>query len=293
MKAGAVVVVSAVVIGSIACGPPARHDVDANGGRADSGNTSGGDAGDGCSAAAKLVYTIDQFSNKLATFDPMTKTFHDLGALACPTTGGATPFSMGVDRNATAYVLYNSGELFRVDTSTLACAKTSWVAQAGLKVFGMGFSTDTSGGTTDSLFVGGGQSQTQSSFTLGRVDVTTMIATALGSEPELPEMTGTGTAQLWGYFPGTTTARVLHIDKTNGTAIKTFSEPTLGGGGGAGYAFAFWGGDFWVFLIRPGDPETRVYQVDGTTGTVKGSSPSGGRTIVGAGVSTCAPVVLQ
>ena len=56
------------------------------------------------------------------------------------------PFSMGVDRSATAWVLYDSGELFRVDTTSLACTVTDVdVAQLGLLNFGMGFSTDTHG----------------------------------------------------------------------------------------------------------------------------------------------------
>ena len=117
------------------------------------GSGSGGD--DGCSAAAKLVYVVDE-SNELSQFDPTTKAFTDLGTLNCPAMFGATPFSMGVDRTATAWVLYDSGELFRVDTTSLACTATSWSSELGLFEFGMGFSTDTAGGSTDTLFVAGG-----------------------------------------------------------------------------------------------------------------------------------------
>jgi hypothetical protein len=281
------------VIALAACGPPSRGGIDGAGGGGGGGG--GGDGGNesGCSAEAKLVYTIDQFTNKLARFDPATKTFTDIGALSCPTMAGATPFSMGVDRMATAYVLYNSGELFRVDTTTLACAKTSWAGSNGLHVFGMGFSTDTPGGTTDTLFVGGGANQMQSTYTLAKIDVGTMTSTVVGNEPQLPEMTGTGSAQLWGFFPAAASSNIIRIDKTNGSAAQTFNETTLGAAADAGYAFAFWGGDFWVFLIRSGEPETKVYQVDGMSGAIKGTTSSGGRTIVGAGVSTCAPVVVQ
>ena len=59
-----------------------------------------------------------------------------------------------------------------------------------------------------------------------------------------------------------------------------------------GYAFAQWGGDYWVFLIKNGEPSTTVYQVDGMTGAIKGTVPTTNRTIVGAGVSTCAPTVI-
>lgn len=283
-----VVLVVAVVI---ACGPPSRNSPDGAGGGGGSGDANGSSSG--CSDAAKAVYVIDQLSNHLSRFDPASKTFTDLGQLHCPTALGASPFSMSVDRTATAWVLYDSGELFKVDIASLACAPTTWTTQQGLKVFGMGFSTDTPGGTTDTLFVGGGADQMQSSYMLAKIDVGTMAATVVGSEPQLPEMTGTGSAELWGFFPAASTSNIIRIDKTNGSAAQTLAEPTLGAAADAGYAFAFWGGDFWVFLIRSGEPETKVYQVDGMSGAVKSTTSSGGRTIVGAGVSTCAPVVVQ
>ncbi|MDB4958912.1 MAG: hypothetical protein JWO36_6481, partial [Myxococcales bacterium] len=57
-------------------------------------------------------------------------------------------------------------------------------------------------------------------------------------------------------------------------------------------AFAFWGGVYWIFLMKDFELSTTVYQVDGTNGTIKSTTPASGRTIVGAGVSTCAPVVI-
>ena len=60
----------------------------------------------------------------------------------------------------------------------------------------------------------------------------------------------------------------------------------------AGYAFAHWGGNYWVFLQRTGEPSSTVYEVDGVSGTIKSTAPAPGRTIVGAGVSTCAPTVI-
>jgi hypothetical protein len=63
-------------------------------------------------------------------------------------------------------------------------------------------------------------------------------------------------------------------------------------GNPSAWAFAFWGGDFWVFLQRDTDPSTSVYHVNGTTGSMTTALSNTSRTIVGAGVSTCAPVVL-
>jgi hypothetical protein len=282
--------IGAVVVVMVACGPPRRADDDGDDDDDDTGSdASTGD--DGCADGTELVYTIDQFGNRLSQFDPATKQFSDLGALSCPTMAGATPFSMSVDRTGAAWVLYNSGELFRVEIAGLACTKTAWSSPSGLKVFGMGFSTDTPGGTTETLYIGGGLTQTQTSFTLAAVDTSTLVATPIGNQPALPEMTGTGNAELWGFFADATDPSVVRFDKATGTIAQRYPQPTLAGTM-TGYAFAHWGGDFWVFLIKNGEPSTTVYQVDGTTGAIEGTTPTSGRTIVGAGVSTCAPVVL-
>jgi len=277
----------------IGCGPAPRDRT--SGDDVDSGSGSGGDGSvdpSNCAQGTDLVYVIDQLNNRLSQFDPMARQFHDLGSLSCPTMLGATPFSMGVDRNAFAWVLYNSGELMHVDIATLACTGTTWASPSGLHVFGMGFSTDQAGGQDEHLYVGGGQMQVQGSYTLAKVDTTTMMATPIGTQSDLPEMTGTGSAQLWGFQTDASTAHVVQFDKTSGAVITTYPEPSLAGTG-TGYAFAAWGGDFWVFLIKNGEPSTTVYQIDGTSGAIKGTTPTTGRTIVGAGVSTCAPTVIQ
>jgi hypothetical protein len=276
----------------IACGPGPRGD-DGDDGDDGNGVDANGDGGGGnCADGTELIYTIDQFSARISTFDPATRQFQDLGSLSCPGTGAATPFSMSVDRQANAWVLYNNGQLFRVQLPALACSATSWVSQAGLTVFGMGFSTDEAGGATETLYVGGGVTQTQTSFTFASLDLASMTATPIGTQPQLPEMTGTGNAELWGFMPDATTARVVKFDKPSGAIVTNYTLPTLAGTN-TGYAFAHWGGDFWVFLIKNAELSTTVYQVDGTTGVIEGTTPTTGRTIVGAGVSTCAPIIVE
>lgn len=282
------------VVAVTACGPSERDG--SGNGTVDSGSGPGeggvpGGNQDNCSDAAKLVYVVDQ-NYKLLQFDPPTKTFTDLGALSCPA-GGATPFSMAVDRNAIAWVLYSSGELFRVDIKNgLGCTKSAWPPGAqGFVQFGMGFSTDTAGGSTDTLYIGGGIGSTQTTSMLARVNLGTFQATPFGSAVGWPELTGTGNAELWGFFPGATSARIVQIDKTNGSSIRNYPMTSLNGDPLA-WAFAFHGGDFWVFLKRGLDAYTTVYQVDSMTGALKGQTPTTGLSIVGAGVSTCAPVIL-
>src|SRR5258706_13630178 len=123
-----------LLLSIVACGPATNR------GNGDDGNGGGhdgvGSGSDGCSDSAKLVYVVDE-NNKLSQFDPTTKTFHDLGTLTCQASFGGTPFSMGVDRTATAFVLYSTGEVFKVDTSSpsLTCTKTSYTPQMGLTQF--------------------------------------------------------------------------------------------------------------------------------------------------------------
>jgi hypothetical protein len=111
----------------------------------------------------------------------------------------------------------------------------------------------------------------------------------VGTVTGWPELTGTGSAELWGFFPDATAPRIAQLNKTNGQAIKTY--PLTIAGMPMAWAVAFWGGDFWVFLRKGTETSTTVYQYGGD-GTMKGSTAAPGRRIVGAGVSTCAPVIL-
>ena len=271
-----------------ACGPASRDMGDDTGG-GDGGNGDGSNA-DNCSDASKLVYVVDE-NNKLSKFDPMTKTFSDIGTLNCPAGILATPFSMSIDRDTNAWVLYSDSKLYKVNTSNLMCTATTWTTQLGMTVFGMGFSTDTAGGTQDTLFVAGGSGPTVPTSTLATLSTTNMTAMGRGTVTGWPELTGTGNAELWGFFPSAGGARIEKLDKMSGSALNTFQLPTLAGEPAA-WAFAAWGGDFWIFLMKGSETQTTVYQVSGTTGQIKGMTSAPGRTIVGAGVSTCAPTVI-
>jgi hypothetical protein len=277
-------------LGLVACGPSGRDENTGDDDGSGSGSGSGSGNMEGCSDAAKLVYVVDT-SNKFSKFDPMTKTFSDLGTLNCPASG-AQPFSMGVDRDAVAWVLYTNGKVYRVDTTTLACTASSWSTQGSLFEFGMGFSSNTAGSTDDTLFIAGGSDPLiDSTSQLATLSTQTFTASPVGTDTGWPELTGTGSAELWGWFPDETSPRVEQINKASGAPIKTYPLPALAGLPLA-WAFAFWGGDFWIFLERDSDSATIVYQIDGATGAVKGMTNTGTREIVGAGVSTCAPTVI-
>ncbi|HEY4242423.1 MAG TPA: hypothetical protein VGM88_21545 [Kofleriaceae bacterium] len=288
----------AILVALVACGPPPREGAPGDDtGTADARPDTGG--GSTCTAAAMKVYVVDQ-NNTLSTFTPPA-TFTDLGTLSCSATG-ATPFSMGIDRNAMAWILYSDGAIYNVDPtrSPLACTPSAWTSGTeGNLVFGMGFSTDAAGGDVDTLYIAGGGGYISDAYVqLSSVDVTTLpIRTVPIGEPQpgWPELTGNALAELWGFFPntdGTRGPRVGRFDKQTGVIDPVYGL-ALGNGGGdvaTDWAFAFYGGSYYIFQATIGD--TVVYAVDeqGVLADPAGTPTT--RKIVGAGVSTCAPVIV-
>jgi hypothetical protein len=283
-----------------------------SGGSGGTGGTGGGGGGgaDGCSDAAKLIYVIDQ-DGTFSSFKPdqtdITKSvFTDIGKLNCNAGSGFQPFSMSVDRNANAWVEYvqqgiaggAQNKLFKVSTANASCTATTFTGgQQGFNEFGMGFVSNAAGSTDETLFIGGGSSVGMGGSNLGTLDINSFMVTKGASIMGDPELTGTGTAQLWGFFPVTTNnnnARVSMLDKMS--AAESMQIPLTGSDftmeAGA-WAFAFYGGDFWVFLGSSNGLSanpTVVYHVT-TAGGMQpvGMLPTNTRHIVGAGVSTCAP----
>lgn len=255
---------------------------------------------DDCSEAAKLVYVVDQ-DKTLSSFDPRlvgtaTSPFTALGRLSCPAQLGAEPFSMSVDRNAVAWIIYDSGELFTVNVrqSPLQCVKTSFTAQQNVAKFGMGFVSNAAGSKDETLFISGSAlSGSLSTTKFGTLSTTPPYTiTIKGTLTGAPELTGTGDAKLWAFFPNVTPPRVSQLDKGDGHTLTSWNAAQLDGTPLA-WAFAFWGGDFWIFLERTVDASTNVWRVNGQTGAVTNAVPDTNRRIVGAGVSTCAPVMIN
>ncbi len=274
--------------------------------------TSSDDAGvatNCASGAGTFIYVITD-TNDLYTFDPTAfpalSAFTLVGPVTCG--GGSGVNSMAVDRSATAWVNFNDGSIFKVTTTApITCTATGFASkQAGFtKLLGMGFAADAPGGNTETLFVSdnagpGGTCKRDDAErgvhrqrARGKIDLPTMTLTALGPYTDIAagydaELTGTGDGHLYGFFT-TTPASYGPIDETSGatstpppTAIPSVNAAT------GGYAFSFWGGDFY-FYTAPTDT-TVVTHLQTSTGATT-VSPELGFTIVGAGVSTCAPTV--
>jgi len=238
--------------------------------------------GGDCAEENKQIYIVSQ-GNDLVRFAPATMTLTKIGTLKCPTSGFSTPFSMAVDRKGTAWVLFNDGHLFKVSTKDASCTATSFaVGQAGFTTFGMGFVADSSGSTSETLYVAN-----YDGSGLGKINTSTLKLTFVGdygSALGAGELTGTGTARLFAFF-NQDPVIVAELNKSTGKAIKQkpVSPLTVGGG----WAFAHWGGDFYLFTAPSFSSQITQYNFDtGKTTTVKSDL---GYIVVGAGVSTCAP----
>jgi len=239
-----------------------------------------------CDPTSQSIYTVDGVG-RFASFDPGTLTFTELGTLSCPTRLDGSPFSMAIDQNAVAWVVYTSGELFRVDTSTVACQSTTFaVNQSGLLNFGMSFVFQPATGL-DTLYVAGWLSFGGTSDDLATISFPSLVLTPIA--PVLlgqGELAGTGDGELWDFVPGENLeggAVLAQLDPDTAEVIATLPLPNINAAFSS-YATKFWGGSFWIFV------DNLVYQVPRATGVATLVIGDDGYEIVGAGVSTCAPV---
>jgi hypothetical protein len=245
-------------------------------------------------ASDTLIYAVTTTS-QLLRFDPQSYTFSTIGTIHCKDT--RAPFSMAVDRTGIAYVLYadyqdtNPGNIFRVSLATASCEPSGFVGgQDGFNSFGMAFSADDTD-TAETLYVA---SDDNASGRLGAVNETTLSLTEVGNfSPDAPasELTGTADGRLFAFFApqgaGTSSVgmTVAQVDKSNATLIAANYLPSVDEG--QAWAFAFWGGNFYLFTAPTGESTvvTRYNPTDGSLTDVA----SWPYLIDGAGVSTCAP----
>jgi hypothetical protein len=255
------------------------------GGFSPSSTNSTGSGSADCSEAAKLVYVVGK-NNELYSFSPASLQFTPIGIIDCTGQGAfGQPFSMAVDRNGTAWVLFDDSQIFAVSVTDASCKKTAYIPSLNFdfSLFGMGFASDDAMGSSETLYVA-----SYSGYGLAKIALPSMTLTPIGPYKNgggSAELTGTGDGRLFGFFT-TSPVSVAELDKKTSTILSSAPQPSVNIGGG--WAFAFWGGDFWLFTAP-----------NGVTSQVDRYSPSKQTTttvaqvnfkIVGAGVSTCAPV---
>ncbi len=252
-------------------------------------------------AEATLIYTITD-DYELQSFNPDTGQFRDIGRIACPAGSDRngtpySPFSMAVDRRGVAFVLFRDERLYRVSTATAACIATSYQPrQSNFGLFGMGFATN-SIGPTEALFVAGDDNQQNdgrppAASGLARITPGTFGLTAVGDfTPAIDqaELTGTGDGRLYAFYkkgipPDSPPSYIGEIDTSSGRVIGERRFDTVDQG--RGWAFAYWGGAFYMFHAPGGASRITRWRPSDDSVTQVGTST---RTIVGAGVSTCAP----
>jgi hypothetical protein len=249
-----------------------------------------GGGNNGCSAAAQLVYVFS-VDNKIYSFDPPSKQFKFIATPDCMATAQAN--SMAIDRNLVAWLNY-IGSIYSFDLKTKTGCKLAMNLPSGFEQIGMGFSTDSVNGTAETLYVdgiGGGG--------LAKVDTNAKTLTQIGGfsndnklAGQSAELTGTGDARLFGYFTTSPNVRVAQIDK--GNANITADNALNGVAPPSDWAFSFWGGDFYLYAA-PGSNSSgnsSVIHYSAMTNQVDPTYVSDvGFQIIGAGVSTCAPIV--
>jgi hypothetical protein len=263
-------------------------------------------------AGSTLIYVITE-QNVLMSFYPPTAEFATIGTISCPSAPGDSPFSMAVDHMGTAYVAFDSGNVFRVSTLDASCQASGRVPSPGVfqSGYGMGFSANVgadrgftddggdAGDNVETLYLAGDPGGVGvSPIVLGSMDTTSFNTTTIGVvTPSIygSELTGTGGGQLFGFYStvplsgGTfASAAIGQIDRTTGQLVAMSNLPGVDIAGG--WAFAFWGGDFYTFTAPGGDgTDTIVQRFSPSDGSVVQVATTSGLTVVGAGVSTCAP----
>jgi hypothetical protein len=279
------------------------RDTGVGGGGSDGGGVDGGIGSrfdgdlpppvDECADGARWIYLVDS-GNVLLRFEPDTGSITPIGTLACA--AGARPFSMAVDRDARALILHSDHRIYAASTTDASCSPTPFVPdQMGLQLFGMGFVSASAGSTDEILYIAGGSELDIGGgrSTLAFMTTADWTLSGIGTLTGSPELTGNALAELWGFFPDSTPMSVRQIDRSNGTTLREIDVSVIdeAGFGASAWAFAFWGGRYYVFYMGLLDPSTSIWRVDPATGAVDSVAPTIGYRIVGAGVSTCAPVV--
>jgi hypothetical protein len=264
-------------------------------------------------AGSTLIYLVTS-ENTLYSFYPPAAEFVRIGTIACPTPAPAwQPFSMAVDREGTAYVLFSDmdpmprppGRLFRVSTANADCSALPYVGgQDGFSTFGMGFVGNADGGAETLYIALSTPEGSTAAPKLGVLDVSnfqiSMVADISPANIVGAELTGTGDGRLFAFYatdcaPGDalvcSSSAIAQLDPMSGKALgndNLSALPQTAPNGMGGWAFAFWGNDFYLFTTDPGTAGsivTRFSPSDGSQARVA-TLPE---LIVGAGVSTCAP----
>ena len=233
-------------------------------------------------------------TGELWKYLPKDNLFTLLGELGCdlqPPT-----FSMAVDRLGYAWVQYPSGALRKVAVGDVTdCTDPGYaIGQQGVQNFGMAFVSNSASDKCDRIYGSEYNGFPQNDFF--SIDPANLQLMKLGFNPSgIAELTGTGDGRAF-LFTATFPPALVEVDKADGMTVATKQLP--GVNIGSGLAFAFFGGDFYLFTDSENDFTSEVTHLDYDDSDMNGQAlvqvfDDAPLRILGAGVSTCAPTLPQ
>lgn len=285
----------------------------------DPGDASGDPA---CADNVRPIFVLTQGTPAtIHSFDPQTLTFTPVQKVQCPDTAGWAVASMSVDRNYRAWIEWGAPamgaaepyfkRLDRLDLATGACTPNVGKLPAAVEYgtpLGMAFVSDTNGGNAESLFFIDTGTKVYPLGATAPIGQYYAFKPGEGTTFSGAELTGTGAGRLFTFImnwtapfnhpctvdnPCVPTVHIGEVSKKDGTAIsnhEVIDIPAFGISPG-GFAFAHWGGLFWVFE-SPAFGPTKVYKYDPDLEKATLVKSDGPDAVVGAGVSTCAPLTV-
>jgi len=204
----------------------------------------------GCAPGAHndRIFLMSQDA-ELYAFDPVTLEAELVVGPVCAT--GGAPYSMAVDPGGRAWILFSeSRRIQRIDVNDLGpCEDSGYLpTEAELPLFGMGF-VERGDGCSDlygmSYSGDGAFSEGPDLGVLARIDGEPPRATILSrTDYDGGELTGTGDGRLFA-FTGNDPAKLVEYDPEDGSVIEIL--PLDGFSKTNASAFAFFGGDLWLF----------------------------------------------
>jgi len=256
--------------------------------------------GDDCPCVAdnEDIYVLSDLGT-IWRFDPQSVEFTYITEIDCG--GMLDTFSMGVSRKGRAWVQYQSGDLYTVDLKDPGSACKDPGFQPGNPLFpnfGMAFVADSADQTCDKLYahsgIGAGV-EGPDAGALGVIDPQTIVLSEIAKiDSGWGELTGTGDGRLFA-FEGSEQTFLVEYDKDTAQVLGKWPLPGIENP--SAFAFAFWGGDFYMFTTEPDDLVNGSHVVhvdfDGSDGDPMALTlliDEAPLRIVGAGVSTCAPL---
>lgn len=217
------------------------------------------DAGDPCGCAPgdhnDHIFVVSDDA-ELWKYDPVANDFEFVTTMRCG--GSMRAFSMAVDSLGIAYVLYSDLEdIFTIDVNDpgFGCLDPGYVPRSpGFALFGMSFANESDTNRCADLYVhsfSGGSAFGEGSGigTLGALTQTSLEPRMITSiDFDGGELAGTGDGRLFA-LAGLEPVKLVEYDKVTGEVLGI--TPLDGLNKTNASAFAFLGGDAWIFTEAP------------------------------------------